>query len=256
MSEAKTDSDAAKKAYAEWLPRVLGQARWDGAIDLDGGLERAQQLLTTARTDPAKSRLALLPAELFATSQLAALESLLLAMKALDAHAKTPAAPADAAAVKASEATLDEAEGLRATLHKLLDYHFGDDAAVGAELAEGRPKRSGFRIAAALARLATLADERKDTLAKDTKYWRPGIVEDSRKLAEAALAAGGALAERETLDVKRRAFALLEGIFVDIRQAIAFVMRHDAAFIEALPSLRKPAVKKPKMDATPDGSAA
>ncbi|MFO0747145.1 MAG: hypothetical protein U1F43_16000 [Myxococcota bacterium] len=253
MSDATTNTDAAQKAYAQWLPRVLGQARWDGAIDLDGGLERAQQLVTIARSEPARSRLALLPSDLFETDRVSALESLLLAVKHVESAQKaTPTSDG-----KIPEATLDEAEALRATLHKLLDYHFGEDPAVGAELAEGRPKRSGFKIAASLARLATLAEERADTLAKDTKYWREGLLADARKLADQALAAGGALAEREIQDVKRRAFALLEAIFVDIRQAVAFVMRHDAAFVEALPTLRKAAVRKAKAEpGAPDGSGA
>lgn len=243
------DLEATREAYAIWLPRVLGQPRWDGAIDLDGGLERAQLLATIARTEPAAARLALLPAALFDTTKIDELESLVLAVK----HVETLKSGSEN---KLPEAVLDEAEGLRSTLHKLLDYHFGEDAAVGSELADGRPKKSGFKIAAALARLATLADERKDALAKDTKYWRDSLVSDARKAAEAALAAGGVLAEREILDVKRRAFALLEGIFSEVRTAVSFVMRHDAAFSEALPQLRKVVVRQKATGPSPAKSDA
>jgi len=239
-------TEATRNAYSKWLPRVLGQPRWDGAIDLDGGLERAQQLASLARSEPAKGRLGLLPSTLFHPNAISELESLVLAVR----HVETLKGGTEA---KLPDAVLDEAESLRGTLHKLLDYHFGEDAAVGSELADGRPKRSGFKIAAALARLATLADERKEALAKDTKYWRDGLVDDARKAAEAALAAGGVLAEREILDVKRRAFALLEGVFGEVRTAVAFVMRHDAAFIEALPQLRKVVVRHRKSDAN-DGA--
>jgi len=232
------------KAWLEWLPRVLGSARAEGVnVDVDGGLERATDLVALARAEPVKGRLALLPEVIFPADRVAALEQTVALTRSLDALQQGAASDA-----KAEEALLDEAESLRATLNKLLDYHFGDDPAVASELAEGRPKRGAFRLAAALARLATLAEERAQALASDTKHWRPTLVADARRVAQTLCGLSGALTEREVVDVKRRAFAMVEAHFVDVRQAIAFVMRHDATCLEQLPVLRKPAVRKPRVD--------
>lgn len=239
------------KAWLEWLPRVLGSARAEGVhVDVDGGLERALELVALARAEPAKGRLALLPEALFPADRLAALEQSVALTRSLDALQQGAAADA-----KADEALLDEAESLRATLNKLLDYHFGDDPAVASELADGKPKRGAFRLAAALARLATLAEERAQALAADTKYWRPTLIADARRVAQTLSGLSGALTEREVIDVKRRAFGLVETLFVDVRQALAFVMRHDAPWLEQLPVLRKPAARKPKVEG-PNGEHA
>ncbi len=237
------------KATLEWLPRVLGSARAEGMnVDVDGGLERALELVALTRQEPGKARLALLPDALFPADQVSALEALVTATRSLDTLQKGAATDG-----KADETLLDEAELLRATLHKLLDYHFGDDAPVAAELADGRPKRGAFKLAAALSRLASLAEERAHALATDTKYWKASLVADSRRVAEQLFALSGALTEREVLDVKRRAFGLVETLFIEVRHALSFVMRHDAGYIEQLPVLRKPQLRKPRAEVAGGG---
>lgn len=255
------DENAGRAALAQWLPKLLDAARADGPnLDSEGGAERAMQLVAVAESEAVKARLALVPEALFAGARVSELETLALALRQIDRVGrvgKVEGAPAKSVAasvpvVGASDAQNEEAEQVRTALFKLLDYHFGEDPIVAAELGEGKPKAGGFRFALMLARLAGLADARSETLSRDLKYWRPSLIADARRLAEAGLANVETLTEREALDVKRRAFGLLEATFNDVRQAIAFVMRADAMFVDGLPFLvvKKPITRKVKGEPT------
>lgn len=252
------DENAGRAALAQWLPKLLDAARAEGpSLDSEGGAERAMQLVAIAEGGAVAERLALLPDALFAAGRVEALRTLALALRQVDRLGQLgPAGKARAGAAQAGgEALPDEGEQVRTALTKLLDYHFGEDPVVAAELGEGRPKGGTFKFAAMLARLAALAEARSETLSRDPKYWRPTLLVDARRLAEAGLSSVESLNEREALDVKRRAFGLLESVFADVRAAIAFVMRHDGELCDGLPYLvvKKPITRKVKAEAAPAG---
>ncbi len=250
------DENAGRAALAHWLPRLLDAARSEGPnLDTEGAAERALALAIVAESAAVAARLALLPDALFAAGRVEALWTLALALRQVDRLGQLgPAGKARATASQAgADAIPDEGEQVRTALVKLLDYHFGEDPVVAAELGEGRPKGGTFKFAAMLARLAALAEARSETLSRDPKYWRPTLLADARRLAEAGLNSVESLNEREALDVKRRAFGLLESAFTDVRAAIAFVMRHDGELCDGLPYLivKKPIARKAKVEAAP-----
>jgi hypothetical protein len=243
-------ADALKSAFDDQFTALLGAPTTASpSVDADFGARRALDLVAIAREPRIAERLALLPDILFAAGRVAGLDGLAKATLYVDGLHRAAPSPEVDRQDKLSEPLLDEAEAVRATLHKLLDYHFGDDAGIAAELAEMRARRGAFRIAATLARLATLARERMDHLAKDTKYWRDDLLTDADRLASLIKEAVTALSERDALELKRRAYGLLELAFADVRHAVAFVMRQSPEVVDALPVMKKPAQRKPKTDA-------
>ncbi len=243
---ALPDLASLRQAFERHFTALLGApAVGPATLDVEYGARRALELAALASEPAIAERLALLPTALFAEGRVADLASLAQATLYADSLHK---AGAQGGEDKVPEALLEEAEAVRGTLHKLLDYHFGDDATVSAELAEFRARRGAFRVAATLARLATLSRERVDHLAKDTKYWRDGLITDAERLATQIQGSVTALSEKDALELKRRAYGLLEALFGDVRQALAFVMRHDTKLVDALPVLKKPQQRKPKGD--------
>jgi hypothetical protein len=221
-------------------------------LDAGYGAERALELAAVAKRQDVATRLGLLPDVIFGAGQVALVESLAHATLYADELVQKQSQPSED---KVPDAILEEAEAVRATLYKLIDYHFGDDPAVTAELAEFRGRRGSFRVAATLARLAALARDRADTLSKDAKYWRDDLLADAERLARSVQSQIGAISEKDALELKRRAYGLLEAAFNDVRIAISFVMRHELALVEPLPVMKKPATRKPRGEAAPAATA-
>ena len=255
-AEAKTTDTRDKKllngtgkaAFQAQLSAILGATAGPASADAEYGAERALELCEIAREPELAARLALLPDALFRSGLVAELEALALATLHLHALHQAAASSAGSDEPKLEGKVLEEAEAVRATLHKLLDYHFGEDPQIAAELADFRGRRGAFRVAATLARLAALARERAGTLAKDTKYWRPSLVTDAERLAGEVQASVQNLSEKDALELKRRAFQLVEAPFNDVRATLAWLLRHEPSKVNVLPVLKKPAQRK-KTDA-------
>lgn len=234
-------------AFERHFAAILGAPAVGGAtLDAAYGAERALEVVAIARGADVADKLALLPEALFARDEVAKLEALAHATLYADELAGRQSAGED----KVADMLLEEADQVRATLHKLLDYHYGDDAAVSAELQELRARRGAFRVAATLARLATLAKEREATLAKDAKYWRDDLIAEAERLARVVQGQIGALSEKDATELKRKAFGLLEASYGEVKAAILFVTRHRTTPLE-LPALKKPAVRKARAEAGP-----
>ena len=249
----KVSSDEGKAAFQAQLGSILGATAGPATADAEYGAERALDLVDIARQSELAAKLALLPEELFASARVAELES--LATATLHLHQLHQSAALAAAAkpttgdeAKLADKLLEEAEAVRATLHKLLDYHFGEDALIAAELAESRGRRGAFRVAATLARLAALARERSAVLAKDTKYWRPSLIADADRLATEVQASVQSMSEKDAAELKRRAFQLIEAPFNDLRNTLTWLLRNEPSKILALPVLKKPTVRKAKAE--------
>ncbi len=236
-----------KAALQGELGRILGAPVGPASADVSWGAERALDLVEIARAPEIAERLALIPDALFSSARVAELERLALAALHLD-EVHQRAGGADKAGPgeepKLGEALLQEAEAVRATLHKLLDYHFGDDPQIAGELGDGRGRRGAFRVAATLARLAALARERVAVLAKDTKYWRENLCEEADRLAAEVHDSVSELSEKDALELKRRAFQLLEGPFADLRLTLSWLLRDEPSKVLALPVLKRPAQRK------------
>lgn len=238
---------AGKAAFQAQLGAILGASAGSATADVEYGAERALDLVEIARESSIADKLALLPDALFPSTRVADLER--LAMATLHLHELHTAAAAAAGKPPAEEQkladkTLEEAEAVRATLHKLLDYHFGEDAQVAAELADSRGRRGAFRVAATLARLAAMAKDRQATLAKDTKYWRATLITDAERLAAEVQASVQTLSEKDALELKRRAFQLIEGPFNDLKATLAWLLRDEPSKVLLLPSMKKPQQRK------------
>lgn len=245
--EVGDTGDTKRLAFERHFAAILGAPAVGGAtLDAAYGAERALEVVAIARGEDVADKLALLHDALFSRDEVAKLEALAHATLYADELAGRQSAGED----KVADQLLEEADQVRATLHKLLDYHYGDDAAVSAELQELRARRGAFRVAATLARLATLAKEREATLAKDAKYWRDGLIAEAERLARVVQGQIGALSEKDATELKRKAFGLLETSYGEVKAAILFVTRHRATPIE-LPALKKPAVRKPRAEAGP-----
>lgn len=251
-TKRQVDSGEGKAAFQAQLGAILGATAGPATADAEYGAERALDLVDIARGSELAARLALIPDALFAASRLAELEA--LAQATLHLHelhqsaAQAAAKPTAAEEAKLADKLLEEAEAVRATLHKLLDYHFGEDALIAAELADSRGRRGAFRVAATLARLASLARERAAVLAKDTKYWRPSLIADADRLATEVQASVQNLSEKDALELKRRAFQLVEAPFNDLRSTLTWLLRNEPSKILALPVLKKPTVRKAKAE--------
>lgn len=253
-SRRKVTNGEGKAAFQAQLSAILGATAGPVTVDAEYGAERALDLVDIARQSELAAKLALIPEELFASARVAELES--LATATLHLHELHQAAvlaaaakPAAAEEAKLADKLLEEAEAVRATLHKLLDYHFGEDASIAAELAESRGRRGAFRVAATLARLSALARERTAVLSKDTKYWRPSLIADADRLATEVQASVQTLSEKDALELKRRAFQLIETPFNDLKHTLTWLLRNEPSKILALPVLKKPSVRKPKAEA-------
>jgi len=242
-ARATPSSEAARAAFEALLGRLLGAQAGSATADGEFLAARALDLVAVAR-GAALSRLQLLPEALFPSGTVAELETIALAIQHLAGLQKAPSEGARAGDAKIDDKLLEEAEGVRATLHKLLDYHFGDDPAVAAELAEFRGRRGALRVAVTLARLGAMAREREGFLAKDTKYWREGLSADAARLAGEIQASAGAVSDKDAKELERRALSLIEAPFSELRATLAWLLRHDAAAVEALPTLKKPSVRK------------
>jgi hypothetical protein len=243
-------SAARKTAFDTHFASILGAPAVGGAtLDAGYGAERALELVAVARRPDVADDLALLPDALFARDEVTRLEALAHATLYADQLAARQSASED----KVGDALLEEADQVRATLHKLLDYHFGDDTVVAAELQELRARRGAFRVAATLARLAALARERSETLMKDAKYWRDGLIAEAERLARVVQAQIGAISEKDATELKRKAYGLLDASFNEVKTAIVFVTRRRAASIEPLPQLKRPAIRKARADNSPAG---
>lgn len=241
-------AEARRAAFDTHFAAILGAPAVGGAtLDAGYGAERALELAMVAQRPEIAARLALLPDELFARDEVTRLEALAHATLYADQLAARQTGGDD----KVADSLLEEADQVRATLHKLLDYHFGDNSAIAAELQELRARRGAFRVAATLARLATLARERSDTLMKDAKYWRDGLIADAERLARVVQGQIGAISEKDATELKRKAFGLLETSFGEVKTAIVFVMRHHGSAIETLPQLKKPAIRKARTENSP-----
>lgn len=247
-TRAKLVNGAGKAAFQAQLSAILGATAGPASADAEYGAERALELVEIAREPELAARLALLPDELFPAGRVAELEAVALATLHLHEVHRLAAGQAGSDEAKLDAKLLEEAEAVRATLHKLLDYHFGEDPQIAAELADFRGRRGTFRVAATLARLAILARERAGTLAKDTKYWRPNLVADAERLAADVQAGVQHLSEKDALELKRRAFQLVEAPFNDLRATLAWLLRHEPSKVNVLPVLKKPAQRK-KTDA-------
>lgn len=236
-----------KAAFQAQLSIILGATAGPATADAEYGAERALDLVDIARQPELAAKLKLLPEELFASARVDELEQLGLATLHLHelvlSASKTAPAEAEGQA-KLADKTLEEAEAVRTTLHKLLDYHFGEDAQIAAELADSRGRRGAFRVAATLARLAALARERTAVLSKDTKYWRGTLIADAERLATEVQASMQNLSERDANELKRRAYQLIEAPFNDLRSTIAWIFRNEPSKILALPVLKKPTQRK------------
>jgi len=245
----KIDSSAGKAAFQAKLGAILGATVGPATVDAEYSAERALDLVDIARQEDIAAKLALLPEELFSSMRVAELEAFAVAtlhlhelhQSAAQAAASKPSAAEDA---KLADKLLEEAEAVRGTLHKLLDYHFGEDALIATELAESRGRRGAFRVAATLARLASLARERLAVLSKDTKYWRPSLIADADRLATEVQASVQTMSEKDALELKRRAFQLIEAPFTDLRSTLMWLLRNEPSKILALPVLKKPTVRK------------
>lgn len=236
-----------KAAFQSQLGAILGAAAGSATADVEYGAERALDLVEIAREPSIAQRLAAIPEALFSSTRVAELERLALATLHLhELHATASAASGKAAPEehKLADKILEEAEAVRATLHKLLDYHFGEDAQVAAELADSRGRRGAFRVAATLARLGAMAKERAATLAKDTKYWRATLIADAERLAGEVQASVQTLSEKDALELKRRAFQLIEGPFNDLKATLAWLFRDEPSKALLLPGLKKPQQRK------------
>jgi len=237
-----------KAAFEAYLSAILGAPPSPAKVDAEYGAERALELVEIARQPDIAARLAILPGVVFPDTCVGELEALGHAALYLhDLHQAASKPKADGPASedrKLGERVLAEAEGIRATLHKLLDYHFGEDALVAAELADFRGRRGALRAAATLARLATLARERSAVLSKDTKYWRPSLIADAERLASAVQATVLSLSEKDALELERRTYKLIEGLFNDLRATLAWLLRHEPSKVNVLPLLKKPAQRK------------
>lgn len=245
--EVGETGDTKRLAFERHFAAILGAPAVGGAtLDAAYGAERALEVAAIARGEDVADKLALLPDALFSRDEVAKLEALAHATLYADELAGRQSAGED----KVADQLLEEADQVRATLHKLLDYHYGDDASVSAELQELRARRGAFRVAATLARLATLAKEREATLAKDAKYWRDDLIAEAERLARVVQGQIGALSEKDATELKRKAFGLLEASYGEVKAAILFVTRHRATPLE-LPALKKPAVRKPRAEAGP-----
>lgn len=247
-ARAKVVNGAGKAAFEAQLSTILGATAGPAGADVEYGAERALELVEIAREPDLAACLALLPDALFPSGRVAELEALALATLHLHEVHQRALGQAGADEPKLDAKILEEAEAVRATLHKLLDYHFGEDPQIAAELADFRGRRGAFRVAATLARLATLARERASALAKDTKYWRPTLVDDAERLAKAVQASVQHLTEKDALELKRRAFQLVEAPFNDLRATLAWLLRNEPSKINVLPVMKKPAQRK-KSDA-------
>lgn len=242
-----------RAAFEAHFAELLGAAAVGGAtLDASYGAERALELVAIARRPGVKERLALLPAALFPTDEVERLEALAHATLYADELATRQPGGEDGGV---EDAVLEEAEPVRATLHKLLDYHFGDDPAVAGELQDLRARRGAFRVAATLSRLAALARAREAVLSQDGKYWRDDLVAEAERIAREVRQRIGAISEKDATELKRKAYGLMESAFVEVRAGLMFVMRHALATIEPLPVLKRPAARKPKGDAASAASA-
>lgn len=241
----EADHEAARAAFEGILGRLLGAQAGSATADPEFLAGRALELVAIARGS-AKAKLDLVPEALFAAATVGELEAVALTIQHLGRVQKAPSDGAKAEA-RIDDKLLEEAEGVRATLHKLLDYHFGDDATVAAELAEFRGRRGALRIAVTLARLGAMAKEREGFLAKDTKYWREGLSAEAERIAaeiHRVSASAGAISDKDAKELERRALSLIEGPFADLRATLAWLLRADPAAVEALPTLKKPSVRK------------
>ena len=235
-----------RAAFEAHFATILGAPAVGGAtLDAAYGAERARELAAIAQRPEVAEKLSLLPEALFAPDEVARLEALAHATLYADQLASRQSTSDD----KVADPILEEADQVRATLHKLLDYHFGDDTTVAAELQELRARRGAFRVAATLARLATLAKERQETLMKDAKYWRDELIANAERLARVVQGQIGAISEKDATELKRKAYGLLEASFNEVKTAIIFVVRRQNAILDALPQLKKPAVRKPRGEA-------
>lgn len=236
-----------KAALQGELGRILGAPIGPASADVSWAAERALDLVEIARAPEIAERLALIPDALFSGGRVAELERLALAALHLD-EVHQRAAEADkggsAEEPKLAEALLQEAEAVRATLHKLLDYHFGDDPQIAAELGDGRGRRGAFRVAATLARLAALARERVAVLAKDSKYWRETLCDEAERLAAQVHEGVSELSDRDALELKRRVLSLLDGPFSDLRATMSWLLRDEPSKVLALPVMKRPAQRK------------
>lgn len=249
----RLSADTLRHAFEQRFASILAApAVGSASLDAAYGAERALELVAIARRPEVAERLSLLPDAIFGSAQIGLVESLAHATLHADELGSRQAAPGED---KVAETILEEAEAVRATLHKLLDYHFGDDPAIASELSDSRARRGAFRIAATLARLAALAHDRRATLSQDTKYWREDLLSDAERLVRAVQSHIGAITDKDALEIKRRAFGLLEASFHDVRVTISYVMRHEPAVVEALPVMKKPAVRKPKGEPAAAGPA-
>jgi len=248
-----TATERQRMAFEANFAAILGApAAGSATLDAAYGAERALELVAIATREDVAARLGLLPGALFGSGQVVLVESLAHATLYADELTQKQAPSTED---KVPDTLLEEAEAVRATLYKLIDYHFGDDPSVAGELAEFRLRRGTFRIAATLARLAALARDRAETLSKDAKYWRDDLLTDADRLARAVQSQIGAISEKDALELKRRAYGLLESAFNDVRVAISFVMRHALDSVEPLPVMKKPSVRKPRGDSSAAATA-
>lgn len=238
--------EAARVAFEGLLGRLLGAQAGSATADADYLAGRALELVAIAR-GAAAAKLQLVPEALFSAATIGELEAVALSIQHLGRLQRSASEAAKDEGPRGSviaDKLLEEAEGVRATLHKLLDYHFGDDATVAAELAEFRGRRGALRIAVTLARLGAMAKEREGFLAKDTKYWREGLSADAERIAAEIQASAGAISDKDAKELERRALSLIEAPFADLRATLAWLLRADPTAVDALPTLKKPSVRK------------
>jgi hypothetical protein len=134
------------------------------------------------------------------------------------------------------------ADTLRAQMLRVLDYNAGDQAIIARQLAAIR-SGSGYQdLANDLDDLADLYETLAPTLARDTVHYRADDAPRARAAARVIIEQLDLQRRSDIthwIDQQRRVWTLLALSYNEVRAAVHFIWRHDAATCERLPSLRQ-----------------
>jgi hypothetical protein len=143
----------------------------------------------------------------------------------LDAMA-TAATPSD---VKLPAELVVEATELRAKLSRMLEYYLGDDAKVAAELAFIRSGTGHQDLINDLTRLAQLHRDHRQTLARDSKYFRAEDATHADELARAMFETISSTqsSAKERTELAARAWTLLRDRYDEVASAGRWLLRNE-----------------------------
>jgi hypothetical protein len=155
---------------------------------------------------------------------------------------------------RVSSAVVEGAAALRATMLRVLAFHFDEDPAVSAQLAYIRKGAGHHDLADDLTGLAALYKQHQGTLRGTPRYYQAQDAERAQKLADAILAELGqdkGSGVAAWADLQRRVALLLERAYDELASAARYLLRHDPSAEARFPKLHAVARARSNPTRTP-----